>query len=140
MESEPKTAKGRRQIALDAATVQALRRHRRVQLEEQLAAGAGWEDGSHVFTNELGQPIHPDRFTKLFDRLVARTELPRITPHGLRHAYATLALHDSWNPKIVSERLGHANVGITLDIYSHVTPGIQQQMAEGVAAIIDTPG
>jgi integrase len=130
----PKTPRSRRVIYLDEGTVGELRRHRRRQREEQLAAGPAW-DGSHglVFTDELGQPVHPDRFGRNFTRLVERLGLPKIRLHDLRHTYATLALKAGVHPKIVSERLGHATVGITLDLYSHVTPAIARDAADVVA-------
>ncbi len=135
--SEPKTVKGRRSIALDAETVTALRDHRKRQLEERMAAGEAWEGSDAVFTDELGRPIHPDRFTILFVRLVESSGVERLTPHGLRHTHATVALQANRNPKVVSERLGHANVSITLDTYSHVTPAIEQDLADTVARLVD---
>ncbi len=66
-------------------------------------------------------------------RLVAASGLTRIRLHDLRHTYATLALKAGVHPKIVSERLGHATVGITLDLYSHVTPAIAREAAGVVA-------
>jgi integrase len=140
IESQPKTAKGRRSVALDSETIEVLRRHRKQGLEERITAGSVWSGTDHVFTNELGLPIHPDAFSKLFERMVAQTRLPRLTLHGLRHTHATLALQDGWNPKIVSERLGHANIAITLDTYSHVTPGLQREMTESLAKRIDSLG
>lgn len=135
--SEPKTAKGRRSIALDAETMADLRDHRRRQLEERMAAGELWQDSDAVFTNEVGQPIHPDRFTKLFTALVESTNIKRLTPHGLRHTHATIALQANRNPKVVSERLGHANVYVTLDVYSHVAPAMEQDVADTVARLVD---
>jgi len=135
--SEPKTARGRRSIALDAETVAELREYRKRQLEERMAAGELWQGSDAVFTDELGRPIHPDRFTKLFVRLVESSGIERLTPHGLRHTHATLALQANRNPKVVSERLGHANVSITLDIYSHVTPAMEQDVADTVARLVD---
>ena len=135
--SEPKTAKGRRSVALDRETASALKRHRKWQLEERMAAGDLWEETEPVFTDELGHPIHPDRFTKLFVALVEATGIERLTPHGLRHTYATLALQAKANPKVVSDRLGHADVSTTLQIYSHVTPALEQDLADIVARLVD---
>ena len=102
-----------------------------------MAAGELWHDSDAVFTDELGKPIHPDRFTKLFATLVESSGLERLTPHGLRHTHATLALQANRNPKVVSERLGHATVSITLDTYSHVTPTLEQDVADTVARLVD---
>ena len=140
MHSEPKTAKGRRHLTLDIATIDDLRTHKSSQLEERIAAGPAWMGDGHVFANKIGAPIHPDAFSKTFARLVASAGLPHMGVHGLRHTYATLAPREGWNPKIVSERLGHANVAITLDICSHVTPGLQQDMTDQIAASIDGMG
>lgn len=135
--STPKTKRSRRVIYLDAQTVEVLRAHRRRQLEERLAAGPDWDDGIDlVIRDELGRPVHPDWFTKEFARQVDRSPSPRIRLHDLRHTYATLALKEGVHPKIVSERLGHATVGVTLDLYSHVTPAIARDAADAVAARI----
>jgi integrase len=113
--SEPKTAKGHRAVALDAATVAALRVHRRQQREERLALAEAWVDPALVFTLEAGSQIHPTRFSKWFAQHAQRAGLPVIRLHDLRHSYATAALSAGIPAKVVSERLGHANVSITLD-------------------------
>ena len=89
--SEPKTAKGRRSLALDPATVAALREHRRRQLEERLAVGPRWEDSGLVFTWPDGRPLHPERFSRWFEQHARAAGLPRIRLHDLRHSYATAA-------------------------------------------------
>jgi len=132
----PKTAKGRRSIALDGRTVAALRGHRQRQLEERMLLGAGWRDHDLIFTKVTGEPLHPERFSREFDRAVQRHEIPRLTLHGLRHTWASLALQAGVHPKVVQERLGHSTVGITLDIYSHVLPAMQTNAAETVAALV----
>jgi integrase len=130
----PKTAKSRRRLALDARTATALRDHRRRQAEERLAAGELWDVTTDlVFTDEVGGPLHPDGFTRSFIRLARAAGLPRIRLHDLRHSYATLALQSGVHPKVVSERLGHATVGITLDLYSHVVEGLDAEAADAVA-------
>jgi integrase len=133
---EPKTAKGRRSVALDRVTVAALRSHRALQLEERLAWGEAWQDTGLVFTREDGSPIHPSRFTEAFQRHAARARLPRIRLHDVRHSYATAALTARIPAKVVSERLGHANVSITLDTYSHVLPSLEEEAASVVARLI----
>ena len=134
--SEPKTAKGRRSIALDPATAAALREHRRWQLEERLAVGPGWEDSGLVFTWPDGRPLHPERFSKWFEQHARAAGLPKIRLHDVRHSYATAALAAGIPAKIVSERLGHANIAITMDTYSHVLPGLDEQAAGTVAQLI----
>ena len=89
-----------------------------------------------MFTREDGSPIHPDAFQRIFERLVRLSGLPRITLHGLRHSYATLALQARVHPKVVSERLGHSTVAFTLDVYSHVIEGLQEEAANTVANLL----
>jgi integrase len=134
--SEPKTAKGRRMLALDPVTLAVLRAHRVRQAEERLAIGPGWKETGLVFTQIDGSAIHPERFSKWFTDRVAKSGLPRIRLHDLRHSYATAALAANISPKVVSERLGHAKVGITLDIYSHVLPSMDEEAALTVAKLI----
>jgi integrase len=135
--STPKTAKGRRSVALDPATVGALRAHRVAVLEERLSLGLGapTEDGL-VFTALDGSPLHPLQFSDRFERLVKAASVPRIRLHDLRHTHATLALQAGVHPKVVSERLGHASVSITLDTYSHAIPAMQEEAAAKVAALV----
>jgi integrase len=132
----PKTARGRRTVALDQGTVAVLRRHRQEQLAERLIMGAGFTDRGLVFCRPDGEPLHPERFSRTFMIETARAGLPRIRCHDLRHTWATLALSVGEHPKVVQERLGHANVSITLDVYSHVTEGLHGDAASRVAGII----
>lgn len=133
--STPKSERGRRNVALDAGTVAALREHRKRQLEESLAFGPAYSDNQLVFCREDGAPIHPQRVSVLFRAQVKAAGVPMIRLHDLRHTWASLALQAGVNPKVVSERLGHASVGFTLDTYSHAIPGMQQDAAETVAAL-----
>ena len=135
----PKTAKGRRTVTLDSGTVAALREHRKRQAAERLLMGAGWTDTDLVFCHVDGTMLHPERFTRGFSDAVRRLGLPPIRLHDLRHGWATLALQAGMHPKIVQERLGHANIGITLDTYSHVVAALHENAAEQVAALFRTP-
>lgn len=135
--SAPKTEKGRRAVALDPETVVALRAHRKAQAAEKLALGPAYEDRGLVFCREDGAPIWPRTFSRMFERLAEDAGLPAIRLHDLRHTYATLALQAGVHPKVVQERLGHANFGITLDTYSHAIPAMQEDAAATVAALID---
>jgi integrase len=136
IDSSPKSGRGRG-IALDPGTVAALREHRKHQLEERLRWGAAYADESCVFAREDGNPYSPDYVTRAFRKAVARTRVPRLRLHDLRHTWASLALAAGVNPKVVSERLGHATVSFTLDTYSHVLPGLQEDAAARVAALLD---
>jgi integrase len=133
----PKTAKGRRRIALDAATVVALRAHRRAQAAERLLAGSIWHDEDLVFCRADGQPLDPDSVSQSFERLSAHAGLPRIRLHDARHTAASLLLAAGVHPKVVQERLGHATIATTLDTYSHVLPRLAEDAAERLAAAID---
>lgn len=134
--SEPKTAKGRRVVAIDNSTVRVLRAHRTRQLKERLAAGDSYVENELVFANEDGTPVHPDAFGKAFKRLQRDARLPMIRFHDLRHTHATLALQAGVHPRVVSERLGHSTVAMTLDTYSHVIPALQEEAAERVAELL----
>ena len=135
--AEPKTARSRRQVALTNAAVGALRRHRVAQAEERLRLGAVWEDNDLVFANEVGRPIEATNLrNRSFWPLLERAALPRIRFHDLRHTAATLLLGQGVHPKIVSEMLGHSQIAITLDLYSHVTPTMQRQAAETLDAVL----
>jgi integrase len=132
----PKTAKGQRSVALDPGTVEALRSHRTRQLEVRLQIGDRWQDHDLVFCKVDGGPLHPERVSREFDRRVQRWEPPKLTLHGLRHTWATLALQAHVHPRVVQERLGHATIGITLDTYSHVAQGMQEDAANEVARLL----
>jgi integrase len=133
----PKTARARRTVVLDSGTVAALRDHRQQQRAERLLMGAGFTDHDLVFCRP--GPLHPERFSRTFMIESARAELPAIRLHDLRHTWATLALSAGEHPKIVQERLGHANVSITLDVYSHVSEGLHGDAAARVARLIFGP-
>jgi integrase len=129
----PKTARSRRNVYLDRRTVAALREHRKRQREQRVAAGPAW-DSEHdwVLTDELGGHVKPQTMSYEWRRLTEQLDLPRIRLHDLRHTHATLALKAGVHPKVVSERLGHATVGITLDLYSHVVPSLAKGAAEQI--------
>jgi integrase len=134
--SEPKTVKGRRSVALDPATVAAIKAWRKHQTAERLAWGPAWTDAGLVFTREDGRALHPREVTRAFTRHVLAAGLPIIRLHDLRHTHATLALAAGVHPKIVQERLGHANIAITLDTYSHAVPALEERAARTVAALV----
>jgi integrase len=109
--------------------VAALRCHRATQLEQRMAS-AVWMHEDLVFTNEIGGPIYVANLRRRsFWPLLDRAGVPRIRFHDLRHTAATLMLTRGIHPKIVSEMLGHSQIAITLDLYSHVTPTMQRDAA-----------
>ncbi|HZL07027.1 MAG TPA: site-specific integrase [Coriobacteriia bacterium] len=127
---------GPRAVALDAETVDALRRQSQQQLDDAAAWKTGWVGEGHVFTREDGEPWHPDRVRVLFQEAIKAAKAPRIRMHDLRHTWATLALRAGVHPKVVQERLGHANIRITMDTYSHCLPDMQESAAELVASVV----
>lgn len=133
---EPKTNRGRRLVALDPFTVSVLKVWNCRQKEEHLESGPAWTDSGLVFTRPDGDLIHPERVSKAFRAIVKKTGLTQIHLHDLRHTHATLALAAGVHPKVVSDRLGHATVAITLDIYSHAIPALSEEAAATVAALV----
>jgi integrase len=138
--SEPKSARGRRTIALDPETVGVLRAHHRFQAQERLRCGATWTDSGFVFTEDDGCSLTPWRISMAFQQLRRRAGLPQIPLHGLRHTYASVALSSGINPRIVSGRLGHSTVAFTLDVYSHVLPQADEEAAVRIAALVRPRG
>jgi integrase len=122
---------------LVSVAVEALGRHLARQREERLLLGLEWDDHGLVFTNTVGKPLHPSNFLqRSFYPLLARAGLPRIRFHDLRHSAATLLLGLGIHPKIVSEMLGHSQIAITLDLYSHVTATMQQEAVRAFEGLL----
>ena len=137
VEEGPLKSDARRSISIDSGTVVTLRAQLQRQLDDAAEWRGAWQATGHVFTREDGSPWHPDRVSKLFEEAVKAAPVPRIRLHDLRHTWATLALRAGVHPKVVQERLGHANISITMDLYSHVMPDMQESAAELVASIVD---
>ena len=136
VESEPKSVKSRRSVNLTPMAVEALRRHRASQLEHRLEALA-WEDSDLMFPNRVGRPIEAyNLLYRSFHPLLERAGLPRMRFHDLRHTAATLLLAQGVHPKVVQEMLGHSTVSLTLDTYSHVIPGLQEEAAAKMEALL----
>ena len=125
----PKTAKGRRVVSLSPSTVIVLQKHREAQENIQLLQGLRINNDDLVFSKEDGSPLSPNSITSAWIRLAKRTGLEGIRLHDARHTHASLMLKQGVHPKIVQERLGHSTIAITLDTYSHVTPGLQEAAA-----------
>jgi integrase len=133
---QPKTPRSRRTVALPQLAIEALRRHKAQQAEERLAFGPGYQDGGLVFACPDGTPWRPDAFSWAFAAQVRQSGLPHVRFHDLRHSHASQLLRQGVNAKVVSERLGHASVGFTLDVYSHVLPGMQDDAARRIDAAL----
>ncbi|MEQ9247468.1 MAG: site-specific integrase [Nitratireductor sp.] len=130
----PKTERSSRNVALPSFTVEALRQHRIEQATIRLAVGPGYNDNNLVCARETGELIPPNTLSTNFASTIRRTGFPHVRFHDLRHTHASQLLKQGVHPKVVSERLGHSNIGITLDTYSHVMPGLQESAMEGLDA------
>lgn len=131
MQDDAKTDAAERSLVLDARTVESLRRWQPRQSEERRALPPGvWTDTGLVFTQKDGVGHRPKRLSSTFTSAVDQLELPRIGVHGLRHSYATVSLRAGVSPEVVSERLGHASMVITLSIYAHVFEQDDQAAAD----------
>ncbi len=127
---EPKTPQSRRTVTLPSSLVELFKAYRVDQELLRIQLGVTLDVDDFAFIRPDGSPINPNAVTLAFKRILKRTGLKGIRMHDLRHTHATLMLKAGVHPKVVSERLGHANIGITLDIYSHVLPGMQEAAAE----------
>jgi integrase len=137
---QPKTQKGRRAVTLPPMAVDALRRHKADQAKERLLLGPAYADHGLVLARADGRPANPEELTRAFKRLTKKAGVRGLSLHKLRHTHATLLLCANVHPKIVSERLGHATVGITLDTYSHVLPNLQEEAARKIDALLARTG
>jgi integrase len=133
---EPKSSHGRRQIALPSVVVDVLKRWRIRQKEERLLAGERWVDTGYVFTTSVGTPMEQSNFNHYFDRTATRLGLPPIRVHDLRHTCATMLLSQGVHPKVVQEMLGHSQISLTMDTYSHVLPTMQDEAARTLERVL----
>ena len=134
---EPKTPKSRRSVTLPETALRELRRHRARQAEERLQVGSGYDDNGFVFAASNGSPLDQRNLVRRhFMRILHAADLPDIRVYDLRHTCATLLLAAGENPKIVSERLGHSTITLTMDTYSHVLPDMQEATADRLEALL----
>ncbi len=138
---EPKTARSRRSVFLPAPLLENLTEHKRKQAEERLKLGAAWQAFDLVFCSEQGTPLSiPNLTYRYFRPILTKAKLPRIRLYDLRHSCATLLLIAEENPKVVSERLGHSTIVLTLDTYSHVLPHMQQSASARLETLLYNKG
>jgi len=127
VEAATKAKKSRRSIIIVPLAFEALQQHQERQREARKKAGDRWIDRDLVFCTSIGTPLNPDRDVRLpFKRLLSEAKLPDIRFHDLRHSAATLLLGMGIHPKIVQEILGHSSIAVTMNVYSHVLPTMQQ--------------
>jgi len=131
----PKSKKGRT-IALLPLAVEILKEHRRHQLNLRRVLGDAYHDLDLICSCEDGSIWAPDAFSSSFVGFARRAGLKGVRLHDMRHTHATQLLRQGVHPKVVSERLGHSNIGITLDIYSHVLPGMQEDAAQKLEGVL----
>ena len=137
---EPKTSRSRRNIPLSNWTIEALKDHRRSQLETKMKILSEYQNYDLVFASELGTPVlHGNLLKRHFKPLLKKAGLPNIRLYDLRHTTATLLLSTATlllsageNPKVVSERLGHASIVLTPDTYIHILPTMQKAATEKI--------
>lgn len=130
------TPQGRRSVSLDPATVAVLGAHRARMLQDRLLVGPDFTDQGFVFHHPDGSWLRPNGVSDASLRRVSRYGLPRLTLHGLRQTWATLALEDGVRPRLVQERPGHSTIVINLGIYSHVSPRLHDEAASQVARLM----
>jgi integrase len=134
--AEPKSAQSRRVLALPNMALAALRRHKLVQLREQQWAGDRWQARGLVFTSTIGTPLEPRNVTRQFHQHLQRAGLRPVRFHDLRHTCASLLLAQGVHPRIVMETLGHSQIALTMNTYSHVMPVLQREAASRMDALL----
>jgi integrase len=133
---QPKTASSRRRVALPASLVAVLQEHRCKQSANIEDLGGRLTDEDYVFCNHLGKPLDPTTLSHAFGNAIKKAELPHLRLHDLRHSYATLLLKAGQHPSVVAAQLGHSSVRTTLDVYSHVLPGLQEAAARSLETFL----
>lgn len=131
-----KTKSSLRKILLPESTVAKLKKHRAAVLKEKLSQGEEYQDNDLVMCTPSGTPINPANVRRSLNVLIKKTAVPKIRFHDLRHTHATLLLAKGVNVKVISERLGHSNIKITLDTYSHVLPTMQEDAVNKIEEIL----
>jgi integrase len=135
--TEPKTEKSKRTLPLSAAVIAALQEQRKRQLEDKMKIGRAWPDHGFIFADEAGEPMTVGATRYLFRHLLRMAGLPaEIRLYDVRHSTATHLIASGYNAKVVSERLGHSNIAITLETYTHVSAGMQKEASEEMEKVI----
>lgn len=134
---QPKTAKGRRMIALSPSLSLLLKQLKEKQMIQKMMLGTILKEDDLIFSQEDGSPLLPDTVSHAWVKLARKTGLKGIRLHDARHSHASLLLKNGVHPKVVQERLGHASIQITLDTYSHVVPGLQEAAAKSFDKLLE---
>lgn len=133
---DPKTDRSRRALAITRSVCLALRAHRTRQAQVRLLAGSRWSDSGLVFTTSIGTPMDGPTVTRRLHRILAAAELPQITFHDLRHSCASLMLAQGVSPRVVMETLGHSDIRLTMNLYTHVAPELQRDAADRMERLL----
>ena len=134
--SEPKTRKSRRQLPMLEFVAKALRLHRMRQFEARLLVGPEWRDAGFVFTSGIGTPVDPANLLDDFKRILKKAGLPSIRFHDLRHSAASMLLALNVHPRVVMELLGHSQISLTMNTYSHVVPDLLREAVVKLGAAL----
>ena len=129
VESEPKTEKSKRTITMTPSLEELLRKVQGTQIGQRDELEDAWLNSGYVLGQPNGTAIDPDLITKAFKEMAKEVGMPHLTPHGLRHQYATAAREAGVEMGIISKNMGHASVAITEDIYAHVTSSVMEKAA-----------
>jgi len=132
---EPKSDRSRRTLAIPAVVTRALRAHRVQQLQERLLAGSRWQETGHVFTTGIGTPMDERAVSKQFKQALKTAGVRSMRFHDLRHSCATLLLAQGVHPRVVMETLGHSQISLTMNTYSHVLPTVLREAADKMDAV-----
>ncbi len=133
---EPKSTRSRRTIRLPQVVIGALKSHRTGQLKERLAAGKDWIDSGLVFTTPEGSALDPRNVSRVFQGMLTEAGVSKVRFHDLRHTAATLLLSQGVDPRTIMETLGHSQISLTLNTYSHVLPALQADAAAKLDAVL----
>ncbi|GIO04756.1 site-specific integrase [Brevibacillus reuszeri] len=133
-----KTKKSMRSVALSPETIEALKDHRQFIVQERVALGPAYENNNLVVCTQFGGPVTQRAIQKVWTSFLRKTNAPKITFHDLRHTHATLLIKQGVHIKVISERLGHSSVSITMDTYGHLMPNMQEDAAVGLDSVITT--
>ena len=131
-----KTKSSIRSVAISSETIAVLKKHRHLIKQEKVFLGTDYKDNDLVICTSLGTPVIPRHINKVWDHLLKQVKVNRITFHNLRHTHASLLLKQGIHPKIVSERLGHSSLQMTLDTYTHLLPNMQEAAAAGLEQML----
>ena len=134
--ADSKTQRSKRTIPLPAQLADALRDHYARQEQERTAAGSLWRGSPCVFTTPIGTPVDPRNDFREFKKLLDRGGLPSVRLHDLRHTAASLLLAQNVPARVVMEILGHSQIGLTMNTYSHVAPEVSREAADRMAGVL----